>query len=227
VIPASARFPSKEHEAPHRAEDEPERGGAGGDGIPGTQRSGDTFTVQRGQEGTTALAWSASSGNDTLVDHRVTADTLYYLKDDFTQTPPDLSYSNPDFPALVDYKSALDFLLSLDPNALPDLSAIKGGPAGNFRELRKQLQSKTPAERKEEREIMQGMAAKKNPNAVVLGKLGGVARASSLTKAERSAIAKKAAAARNEKLSAAERTRIAKLAVKAREQKRKLSGKEN
>ena len=76
-------------------------------------------------------------------------------------------------------------------------------------------------------EIMQGMAAKKNPNAVVLGKLGVVARASSLTKAERSAIAKKAAAARNAKLSATERSQIAKLAVKAREQKRKLSGKEN
>src|SRR5271166_2586670 len=76
-------------------------------------------------------------------------------------------------------------------------------------------------------EIMRGMAAKKNPNAVALGKLGGVARASSLTKAERSAIAKKAAAARNAKLSAAERSQIAKLAVKGREQKRKLSGKEN
>ena len=76
-------------------------------------------------------------------------------------------------------------------------------------------------------EIMRGMARRKNPNAVALGKLGGVARASSLSKAERSAIAKKAAAARNAKLSAAERSQIAKLAVKAREQKRKLSGKEN
>jgi len=76
-------------------------------------------------------------------------------------------------------------------------------------------------------EIIQGMRAKKNQNAVALGKLGGVARASSLTKAERSAIAKKAAAARNASLSAAERSRIAKLAVKAREQKRKLSRKEN
>jgi len=75
--------------------------------------------------------------------------------------------------------------------------------------------------------MIQGMRMKKNPNAVALGMLGGHARASSLTKAERSAIAKKAAAARNEKLSAAERTRIAKLAVKAREQKRKSSGKEN
>jgi hypothetical protein len=71
------------------------------------------------------------------------------------------------------------------------------------------------------------MGIKKNPNAVALGRLGGFARASSLTKAERSAIAKKAAAARNAKLSAAERIQIAMLAVKAREQKRKLSREEN
>jgi len=70
------------------------------------------------------------------------------------------------------------------------------------------------------------MAVKKNLNAVALGKLGGIARASSLSKAERSAIAKKAAAARNASLSAADRTRIAKLAVAARERKRKLSGEE-
>jgi hypothetical protein len=74
---------------------------------------------------------------------------------------------------------------------------------------------------------MTGMGVKKNPNAVALGKLGGIARASSLSKAERSAIAKKAAAARNASLSAADRTKIAKLAVAARERKRKLSGKEN
>jgi len=71
------------------------------------------------------------------------------------------------------------------------------------------------------------MGTKKNPNAAALGKLGGIARASSLSKAKRSAIAKKAAAARNASLSATERSRIAKLAVKARERKRKLSGKEN
>jgi hypothetical protein len=76
-------------------------------------------------------------------------------------------------------------------------------------------------------EIMQDVGTRKNPNAVALGRLGGNARASSLTKAERSAIAKKAAAARNSKLSAAERSQIAKLAVKAREQQRKLSRKEN
>lgn len=42
-----------------------------------TGRTGDVFTgISRGQEGTTPLAWSASLGNDTLVDHRVTAGTL-------------------------------------------------------------------------------------------------------------------------------------------------------
>jgi hypothetical protein len=40
-------------------------------------RYGDTFTnLTRGREGTPALAWSASIGNDTLVDHRVTAETM-------------------------------------------------------------------------------------------------------------------------------------------------------
>ena len=71
------------------------------------------------------------------------------------------------------------------------------------------------------------MGVEKNPNAVALGKLGGIARASSLSKAERSAIAKKAAAARNASLSAADRTKIAQLAVAARERKRKLSREEN
>lgn len=42
-----------------------------------TGRSGDTFTgIVRAQEGTTAQAWSASIGSDTLVDHRVTAETM-------------------------------------------------------------------------------------------------------------------------------------------------------
>ena len=71
------------------------------------------------------------------------------------------------------------------------------------------------------------MGPSKNPNAVALGRLGGIARASCLTKAERSEIAKKAAAARNASLSPAERSRIAKLAVQARERKRKLKGKES
>jgi hypothetical protein len=70
------------------------------------------------------------------------------------------------------------------------------------------------------------MAKKKNPAAVALGKLGGKARADSLSDEERSEIAKKAVAARNEKLSPAERRRIALLAVKARERKRRRERKE-
>ncbi len=65
------------------------------------------------------------------------------------------------------------------------------------------------------------MTQKKNPAAVALGKLGGKARAKSLSGTERSEIAKNAAAARNASLSAAERKRIAKLADAARERKRK------
>lgn len=41
-----------------------------------TARAGDTFTIVRAQEGTIARAWSATLGNDTLVDHRVTAETM-------------------------------------------------------------------------------------------------------------------------------------------------------
>jgi hypothetical protein len=63
--------------------------------------------------------------------------------------------------------------------------------------------------------------AKKNPNAVALGKLGGKARAKKLSPEERAGIARKAGLARNTKLSSAERSRIAKLAVEARERKRK------
>jgi len=73
--------------------------------------------------------------------------------------------------------------------------------------------------------MIAGMTAKKNPNAVALGKLGGKARAASLSATERSEAASKAGKARSEKLSAAERSRIAKLAVQARERKRKTQGK--
>jgi len=73
--------------------------------------------------------------------------------------------------------------------------------------------------------MIYSMTAKKNPNAVALGKLGGKARAASLSAQERSEAASKAGKARSEKLSAAERSRIAKLAVQARERKRKTQGK--
>jgi hypothetical protein len=68
------------------------------------------------------------------------------------------------------------------------------------------------------------MGRKKNPAAVSLGKLGGKARAKSLSPEERSEIAKTAAEARAKKLIPAERKRIAMLGVKARLAKR--SGKE-
>ena len=74
--------------------------------------------------------------------------------------------------------------------------------------------------------MIASMTAKKNPNAVALGKLGGKARAASLSARERSEAARKAGKARSEKLSAAERSRIAKLAVQARERKRKTQGKD-
>lgn len=42
-----------------------------------TGRTGDTlFGITRGLEGTTPRSWSASSGADTLVDHRITAGTM-------------------------------------------------------------------------------------------------------------------------------------------------------
>ncbi len=65
------------------------------------------------------------------------------------------------------------------------------------------------------------MAKNKNASAVALGKLGGKARAASLSHAERSEIASKAGKARSQKLSTAHRRRIALLGVAARERKRK------
>lgn len=73
--------------------------------------------------------------------------------------------------------------------------------------------------------MIERMKAKKNVHAVALGRLGGKARASSLSEAERKASASKAGKARSEKLSPAERSRIAKLAVQARERNRKRQGK--
>jgi hypothetical protein len=64
------------------------------------------------------------------------------------------------------------------------------------------------------------MVKKKNPAAVALGKLGGKARAKTLSPEERSRIAELGAAARGKKLSAAERKRIAMMGVKARQAKR-------
>lgn len=74
-----------------------------------TGRSGDTFTfslADRAQEGTTALAWSASLGNDTLVDHRITAAAMRNIVND---------YENASFPALTNFTEAIDYLLNQTP----------------------------------------------------------------------------------------------------------------
>ena len=62
--------------------------------------------------------------------------------------------------------------------------------------------------------------SKEPMTAAELQSMGGKARAKALSKAERSAIARKAAKARARKLTPAERSRIAKKAVAAREAKR-------
>jgi hypothetical protein len=72
-------------------------------------RNGDTFTIARGREGTSARSWTASAGNDTLVDHRVTADTLARLAN---------NYKNPGFTSLTSYQEALDYILAQNPEAV-------------------------------------------------------------------------------------------------------------
>jgi hypothetical protein len=62
---------------------------------------------------------------------------------------------------------------------------------------------------------------KKNPHAQALGRLGGKARAKSLSDAEKTRIASEGGKARAAKLTPAERKRIAKLAVAARERNRR------
>jgi hypothetical protein len=57
---------------------------------------------------------------------------------------------------------------------------------------------------------------RKNPAAVALGRLGGIARAKALSPAEISSIAGKAGKARLTKITAARRSEIARLAVLAR-----------
>jgi hypothetical protein len=72
-------------------------------------RNGDTFTIARGREGTSARSWTASAVNDTLVDHRVTADTLARLAN---------NYKNPGFTSLTSYQEALDYILAQNPEAV-------------------------------------------------------------------------------------------------------------
>lgn len=67
-----------------------------------TGRAGDLFIIERGKEGTQPRDWLASQGNDTLVDHRLTAWTLSSLSN---------AFSNPSFPSLTDYADAINYLL--------------------------------------------------------------------------------------------------------------------
>jgi hypothetical protein len=60
------------------------------------------------------------------------------------------------------------------------------------------------------------MKSKKNPHAEALGRLGGKARAQSLSEAELSAIGRKGAKARKTALTPAQRKEIARNAIKAR-----------
>ena len=72
-----------------------------------SERVGDTLIVAaRGQEDTIARNWSASAGNDTLVDHRITAGTLQRLSNE---------YNNPGFNSLSNFSEAIDYLLSGSP----------------------------------------------------------------------------------------------------------------
>ena len=84
-----------------------------------TGRSGDTFTfslLDRAQEGTTAQAWTA---NDTLVDHRVTADTLKSLA--ATSAGPDARVY--DAPFDISY-TITSTILSLAQTFVPNSSAV-------------------------------------------------------------------------------------------------------
>jgi len=73
-----------------------------------TERVGDVFTIVRGQEGTTPKDWSATAGNDTLVDHRLTADSLTRLSNTF---------QNSNYPNLTDFSEALNYLLEGSPTS--------------------------------------------------------------------------------------------------------------
>lgn len=70
-------------------------------------RTGDHFVIApggRGQEGTTARAWGASAGNDTLVDLRLTAESIRRLSN---------SYAISGYPGITNTAQALDQLFAL------------------------------------------------------------------------------------------------------------------
>lgn len=81
-----------------------------------TARSGDVFTIQRGQEGTTARAWSA---ND-IVANMMTAGTLSYILGNFQPLDPTLTA----LAALVGVANKLPYFNGDDTAALTDLTQV-------------------------------------------------------------------------------------------------------
>lgn len=81
-----------------------------------TSRSGDVFTIQRGQEGTIARAWSA---ND-IAANMMTAGTLTYLLTNFQPLDPTLST----IAALATAANKLPYFSGVDIAALTDLTSV-------------------------------------------------------------------------------------------------------
>lgn len=81
-----------------------------------TARTGDTMTIERGQEGTTARAWSA---ND-IAANMMTAGTLSYLLTNFQPLDPTLTA----IAALVGAANKLPYFNGPDTAALTDLTAV-------------------------------------------------------------------------------------------------------
>ena len=81
-----------------------------------TARTGDTMTIERGQEGTTARAWSA---ND-IAANMMTAGTLSYLLTNFQPLDPTLTA----IAALVGAANKLPYFNGPDRAALTDLTAV-------------------------------------------------------------------------------------------------------
>lgn len=81
-----------------------------------TARTGDTMTIERGQEGTTARAWSA---ND-IAANMMTAGTLSYLLTNFQPLDPTLTA----IAALVGAANKLPYFNGPDTAALTDLTSV-------------------------------------------------------------------------------------------------------
>lgn len=81
-----------------------------------TARTGDTMTIDRGQEGTTARAWSA---ND-IAANMMTAGTLSYILGNFQPLDPTLTA----LAALVGVANKLPYFNGADTAALTDLTSV-------------------------------------------------------------------------------------------------------